>query len=200
MTLIIKETPLTNIRTPTSIETMNGHYIDLANPSPAMIRLEDIAQGLATEGRYGGFLAKDGEFIDGIFSVAQHAVYASYLVGDDPEAELTALHHDDSEGVMHDMPTPAKRQLPDFQRMEDSVQVACYTRFGCVTTPEIMALVHKADHQCLMMEAVYFEKEWADYSFTPLFDHFVGHHVMGVKEAREFYISRHNEIMAKLGR
>lgn len=191
---------MTNIRTPTSIETMNGHYIDLANPQPEMIRLEDIAQGLATEGRYSGFLAKDGEFIDGIFCVAQHAVYASLLVDGGPEAELTALHHDDSEGFMHDMPTPAKRQLPDFQKMEDKVQAACYTRFGCDTTPEIMEMVHKVDYQCLMMEAVYFEKEWADYTFPPLFDHFKGHKVMGVKEAREFYIARHYEIMAKLGR
>ena len=101
---------------------------------------------------------------------------------------------------MHDMPTPAKRQLPDFQRMEDSVQSACYTRFGCDTTPLIMSLVHAADYECLMMEAVYFEKEWADYSFPPLFDKFVGHKVMGVKEAREFYLARHHEIMAKLGR
>ena len=191
---------MSKVRTPTSIETMNGHYVDLAHPSPAMIRLEDVAQGLATEGRYGGFLAIDGEFIDGIFCVAQHAVYVSYLVGDDPEAEFTALHHDDSEGILHDMPTPAKRQLPDFQTMENKMQNACYTRFGCVTTPEIMNLVHKADFECLMMEATYFQKEWADPGYTPLFDRFKGHKIMGVKEAREFYLARHHEIMVKLGR
>lgn len=191
---------MTNIRTPTSIETMNGHYVDLNNPSPAMVRLEDLAQGLATEGRYGGFLAKGGEYIDGIFSVAQHAVYVSHLVGDNPEAQLTALHHDDSEGLVHDMMTPAKRQLPDYQVMEDKIQTACYQRFGCVTTPEIMGLVHAADFDCLHMEAVYFEKEWADYTYPSLFDLFKGHKVMGVKEAREFYIARHEEIMTKLGR
>lgn len=190
---------MSNVRTPTSIETMNGHYVDLANPTSEMIRLEDVAQGLATEGRYGGFLAIDGEFIDGIFSVAQHAVYVSYLVGPDPQAQFTALHHDDSEGILHDMPTPAKRQLPDFQTMENKMQNACYTRFGCVTHPVIMDLVHRADFACLMMEATYFQKEWAEPGYTSLFDYFKGHKIMGVKEAREFYIARHNELVEKLG-
>ncbi len=194
---------MSSIRTPTSIETMNGHYVDLNDPRPSMIRLPDIAQGLATEGRYGGFLAKGGEFIDGIFSVAQHAVYVSYLVGDDPETQLTALHHDDSEGLVHDMMTPAKRQLPDYQAMEDKIQAACYERFGCVTTPEIMAMVHAADYDCLHMEAVYFEKEWADTSYPSLDSIFKidgPSFIWSVKRAREMFIDRHNEIMKNLGR
>ena len=50
-----------------------------------------------------------------------------------------------------------------------------------------------------MMEATYFQKEWAEPGYTHLFDYFKGHKIMGVKEAREFYIARHNELVEKLG-
>jgi hypothetical protein len=75
------------------IELYSGRYLDLVDPDPGVIGLDDVAHGLAFTCRYSG---QCGDY----YSIAQHSVMCSrYLeVNGRPLLEqLAALHHDDSE-------------------------------------------------------------------------------------------------------
>lgn len=106
-------------RNVTSIETYSGQYVDLINPDPATIKLEDIAVHLANTVRFAGGVTK-------YYSVAEHAVRVSYLVqnlaapewrehGLWPALALAALHHDSHEFVLGDVPAPLKAVLRKFE-------------------------------------------------------------------------------------
>ena len=86
-------------RNVTSIETYSGQFVDLLDPDPATIRLEDIAVHLANTVRFAGGVTK-------FYSVAEHAVRVSKLVPKD--LALAALHHDSHEFVLGDLPAPLK--------------------------------------------------------------------------------------------
>lgn len=89
------------------IETFSGRYIDLRNPSPASITLEDVAHGLANTCRFNGQCRK-------FYSVAEHAVAVSERLesqGYGPAVCLAGLHHDDTEAYLTDITTPLKSLL-----------------------------------------------------------------------------------------
>lgn len=59
----------------TSIETVSGIQVDVANPDPSTINIVDIAWGLSRQARFAGHTITDIPY-----SVAQHSVYVSELV------------------------------------------------------------------------------------------------------------------------
>jgi len=77
------------------------HLIEEAPPT-----IHEIAASLAKEQRFGG-AAKE------FYSVAQHAVGVSVLVEQSlgPFEALYALHHDDHEFLLKDIPTPLKNYI-----------------------------------------------------------------------------------------
>jgi uncharacterized protein len=91
---------------PWILDTASGARIDLDDPRPADIRLEDIAGALAEICRFG---AQTKQF----YSVAQHALLVRRLVLDagHDDLELIALHHDSHEAFVGDLPTPLKRRI-----------------------------------------------------------------------------------------
>jgi hypothetical protein len=108
------------------IETFTGRYVDLANPDPGTITLEDIAHGLANTCRFGGHARI-------FYSVAEHAV----RVADKLKAAgwqdwaLAGLHHDDAEAYLGDIPRPLKPLLGDaYRAMTGKVDRAIWWAFG----------------------------------------------------------------------
>jgi len=87
---------------PYAITTASGRSLDLADPRPDAICVEDIASALSKICRFG---AQATEF----YSVAQHAIEVSVHVDDD--LRLPALHHDSHEAFAGDLPTPLKKLL-----------------------------------------------------------------------------------------
>lgn len=91
-----------------AIQAISGDVIHLENPRASDLRVSDIAHGLAHTCRFGG---QCSEF----YSVAQHAVFVRDLVVADPDSTLTdhraALHHDDAEAFLGDIPSPLKPLL-----------------------------------------------------------------------------------------
>ena len=85
----------------TSVETYSGQYVDLLNPDPKTIRLEDIAIGLANTARFAGQTTR-------FYSVAEHAVRVSRIV-----PTPWALHHDSHEAYIGDIIAPLKKVLRD---------------------------------------------------------------------------------------
>jgi hypothetical protein len=89
---------------PTSFEMPSGTFVELLDPHPEDILLEDIAHNLAEEPRYGGTCSPR-------ISVAQHAVLVARRLrklGAHPATVLDGLHHDDPEAFLKDIPRPLK--------------------------------------------------------------------------------------------
>jgi hypothetical protein len=105
----------------TSIMTYTGNYFDFNAPFESVIDPEDIAFGLARTCRYGGHTKA-------FYSVAQHCVMVSRILP--PELALVGLLHDASEAYTGDMVSPLKQILPEFRRIEDSIEAAIARRFS----------------------------------------------------------------------
>lgn len=135
---------------------LSGRRLDLLDPSPMDIEIEDIAHGLARVARWNGQTV--GEHA---FSVAQHSVVveeiAAHIRPDlEPRWRLAALLHDASEFVIGDMISPFKAALGvDYKLFEERLETAIHVRFGlpAKTPPDIKKLIKQADRACAFFEA-----------------------------------------------
>lgn len=135
---------------------LSGRRLDLLDPSPLDIEIEDIAHGLARVARWNG--QTTGEHA---FSVAQHSVVVEEIVAHlrpdaDPRWRLAALLHDASEYVIGDMISPFKAALGvDYRTFEDRLETAIHLRFGLPAriTAELKSLIKMADRACAYFEA-----------------------------------------------
>lgn len=135
---------------------LSGRRLDLLNPSPLDIEIEDIAHGLARVARWNG-QTKGAH----AFSVAQHCllVEALCLHGEDnldQKARLAALLHDAPEYVIGDMISPFKAALGlDYKVFENKLLAAIHLRFGLPPKPsELLAKkIKKADRVAAYLEA-----------------------------------------------
>ena len=133
--------PETMVRPGSWILTRSGRHIDFQNPDPAEIAIEDIAVALSRECRFSG---QTQEF----YSVAQHSVRTSRIV---PEAfALEALLHDATEAFIKDLPSPLKGMLPEYSRIERTLDRAIRRKFGL--PGEMSGPVHRADRVLLATE------------------------------------------------
>jgi uncharacterized protein len=135
---------------------LSGRRLDLLDPSPLDIELEDIAHGLARVARWNG-QTKGAH----IFSVAQHSLLVEALArtkapGLDRRARLALLLHDAPEYVVGDMISPFKAVIGDsYKAVEKRLLAAIHVRFGLPPKlPEtITALIKSADHAAAFLEA-----------------------------------------------
>jgi 5'-deoxynucleotidase YfbR-like HD superfamily hydrolase len=135
---------------------LSGRRLDLLDPSPMDIEIEDIAHGLARVARWNGQTA--GEHA---FSVAQHSVVVEEICAHiqpdiDPKWRLAALLHDASEYVIGDMISPFKAALGlDYKVFEERLETAIHIRFGlpAKTPVAIKKLIKRADLACAFFEA-----------------------------------------------
>jgi 5'-deoxynucleotidase YfbR-like HD superfamily hydrolase len=134
---------------------LSGRRLDLLDPSPLDVEIEDIAHGLARVARWNG--QTKGEHA---FSVAQHCVLVERIASDlNPgltrAARLTALLHDAPEYVIGDLISPFKVAIGiDYKALELKLQAAIHLRFGLPAdlAPALKVLFKKAD-----LIAAYFE-------------------------------------------
>jgi uncharacterized protein len=152
---------------------LSGRRLDLLDPSPLDIEVEDIAHGLARVARWNG--QTTGEHA---FSVAQHSLVvedacAHLQPGLEARWRLAALLHDAAEYVIGDMISPFKAALGlDYKQFEHRLETAIHLRFGLpATTPEaVKALIKAADRISAWFEATQlagFSAAEADALFGP---------------------------------
>lgn len=102
-------------------------YVDVTNPRPEDIHLEDIAVGLARESRYGG----RATFL--FWSVAQHSLLVHHMAREDGVDDrlllAVLLMHDAPEYLLRDMIRPVKRNVPGYGPLEEVWWRAISTRF-----------------------------------------------------------------------
>ncbi len=135
---------------------LSGRRLDLLDPSPLDIEIEDIAHGLAFVARWNG--QTYGEFP---YSVAEHSLLVEQIYGRlQPTApvkwRLAALLHDAPEFVIGDMISPVKAAVgPDYKAMDARLQAAVHLRFGLVAElpKNIKTQIKRADRISAWLEA-----------------------------------------------
>lgn len=135
---------------------LSGRRLDLLDPTPVDIEIEDIAHGLAFVARWNGQTVGDYAY-----SVAEHSLLVETLFARlCPKAtfseRLTALLHDAPEYVIGDMISPVKAAVgPGYGALDDRLTAAIHIRFGLpATTPaKLKRQIKKADRISAWMEA-----------------------------------------------
>ena len=135
---------------------LSGRRLDLLDPSPLDVEIEDIAHGLARVARWNGQTSGTH-----IFSVAQHtllveAVMRAHSPRVDTRVRLAALLHDAPEYVIGDMISPFKAVLGgDYKAVEKRLLSAIHIRFGLPPqlSAEIERQIKSADRGAAYLEA-----------------------------------------------
>jgi len=135
---------------------LSGRRLDLLDPSPLDIEIEDIAHGLARVARWNGQTSGRSAF-----SVAQHSLLVETLFGIiEPKAEtrwrLAALLHDAPEYVVGDLISPFKAAVGlDYKELERKLLSAIHIRFGLPARlpARITKQIKQADRMSAYLEA-----------------------------------------------
>lgn len=135
---------------------LSGRRLNLLEPSPLDIEIEDIAHGLSRLARWNGQTAGDWAF-----TVAQHSLLVESLVHRfrqtaPPAWRLAALLHDAAEYVIGDLISPFKSAVGlDYKSFEIGLQGAIHIRFGLPALPPAGAarLIKRGDRAAAYLEA-----------------------------------------------
>jgi len=135
---------------------LSGRRLDLVDPSPLDIEIDDVAHGLARVARWNGQTL--GEHA---FSVAQHTLLVediACLTAPDigVEGRLAVMLHDAPEYVIGDMISPFKVLLgEDYRAIEARLLEAIHRRFGLTPpiSPKLGAKIKAADQIAAYYEA-----------------------------------------------
>jgi uncharacterized protein len=134
---------------------LSGRRLDLLDPSPLDVEIDDIAHGLARVARWNG--QTEGAHI---FSVAQHSLLVETLARQrarlDRKSRLAVLLHDAPEYVIGDMISPFKAVIGDaYKAVEARLLAAIHLRFGLPATlpAELVKQIKTADRAAAYLEA-----------------------------------------------
>jgi len=136
---------------------LSGRRLDLLDPSPLDVEIEDIAHGLSRVARWNG--QTNGAWP---FSVAQHsllvlALYERLQPGAAKRWRLAALLHDAAEYVVGDLISPFKAAVgADYKDLERRLERAIHLRFGlpALLPVEVARNIKRADRGAAYFEAV----------------------------------------------
>jgi len=135
---------------------LSGRRLDLLDPSPLDVELDDIAHGLARVARWNGHTQGSHTY-----SGAQHALLVEALARAkvprlDRSGRLALLLHDAPEYVIGDMISPFKAVIGDsYKAVEKRLLAAIHLRFGLpVKLPDsLQNLIKAADRSAAYLEA-----------------------------------------------
>jgi len=135
---------------------LSGRRLDLLDPSPLDVELEDIAHGLARVARWNG--QTRGEHV---FSVAQHSLLVEAVAVDlqpglSPADRLAVLLHDAPEYVIGDIISPFKAVVgTSYKDVEARLLGAIRLRFGLKAVPAapLQRFVKRCDRLAAYLEA-----------------------------------------------
>lgn len=136
---------------------LSGRRLDLLDPTPVDIEIEDIAHGLAFVARWNGQTRGDWPY-----SVAEHSLLVEEIFlranpGVAAKWRLAALLHDAPEYVIGDMISPVKTAVgPGYGELDLRLTAAVHRRFGlpAVLPVPIKKAIKAADRVSAWLEAV----------------------------------------------
>ena len=184
---------------------LSGRRLDLLDPTPVDIEVEDIAHGLAFVARWNGQTLGDWPY-----SVAEHSLLVEEIFArTDPDApvrwRLAALLHDAPEYVIGDMISPVKAAVgPGYGALDERLAAAVHLRFGlpAMIPPAVKKAIKRADRVSAWLEATQiagFSREEADRFFgAPDFGVIRGLQIRlrPPVEVRADYLARHAALLA----
>ncbi|MEK0165085.1 HD family hydrolase [Phaeobacter sp. JH20_36] len=186
---------------------LSGRRLDLLDPTPVDVEIEDIAHGLAFVARWNGQTI--GDFA---YSVAEHSLLVETIYGRlNTKApvrwKLAALLHDAPEYVIGDMISPVKNAVgPSYGELDQRLTTAIHIRFGlpAVLPKTVKAQIKKADRISAWMEAIEiagFSRSEADRLFGKPDQALMEGLSIRLRppvEVRKDYITRHADLLALL--
>ena len=186
---------------------LSGRRLDLLDPTPMDIEVEDIAHGLAFVARWNGQTI--GDFA---YSVAEHALLVTEIfTAQNPNApvkwQLAALLHDAPEYVIGDMISPVKAAVgPNYGVLDDRLMAAIHIRFGLPAQLPIAIKkqIKKADKISAWLEAVQiagFTTSEADKFFGKIDPNLAKTLQIRLRppiEVRRDFTAKHHALMAQL--
>lgn len=142
---------------------MSDYYVTYSGVliHPEDIRIEninllDIGHHLTNIQRFGG-----GIPFDKLYSVAEHSIHiASYISKriNSMSSQYTkntarmALLHDATEAYLGDVMSALKKQLPDYQKLENTLQSLIYEKYGVMENDNDAKAVKELDKRILLDE------------------------------------------------
>ncbi|MCL1627620.1 HD family hydrolase [Roseibaca sp. V10] len=186
---------------------LSGRRLDLLDPTPVDIEIEDIAHGLAFVARWNGQTKGDWPY-----SVAEHSLLVERIftrAGKPPEPrwQLAALLHDAPEYVIGDMISPVKAAVgPDYGALDARLTAAIHIRFGlpAVLPVTIKRRIKAADKVSAWLEATqiagFSEAEATRFFGRPDPEHLqeLSLNLTPPADARARMLARHAELLAQL--
>ncbi len=187
---------------------LSGRRLDLLDPTPMDIEIEDIAHGLSFVARWNG--QTRGDFA---YSVAEHSLLVEALFRRiDAKADakwcLAALLHDAPEYVIGDMISPVKASVgPGYSELDDRLAAAIHLRFGLPATvpATIKRKIKAADKVSAWLEATQiagFARTEADKFFgapEPSLIRGLSIVLRPPLDVRAAFVDRHNALLDALG-
>ena len=186
---------------------LSGRRLDLLDPTPVDIEVEDIAHGLAFVARWNGQTAGNWPY-----SVAEHSllveeIFSRLNPGIAPKWQLAALLHDAPEYVIGDMISPVKASVgPGYGALDERLTAAVHLRFGlpAILPAAVKREIKRADKISAWHEAI----QIAGFSQTEA-DRFFGkpphRDINGLEiklrapvEVRADFLARHAALLAQL--
>lgn len=125
----------------------SGHKVDPLHIKEEDIYLEDIAHALS-------LLCRGNGHIKYFYSVAQHSLNCAKEAqsrGYSKHVVLSCLFHDASEAYMSDLITPIKKQMKEYQIIEDQLLETIFQAFHNQIKDEEKNIWKEMDH--LLLEA-----------------------------------------------
>ena len=186
---------------------LSGRRLDLLDPTPVDIEIEDIAHGLAFVARWNGQTRGDYAY-----SVAEHSLLVEQIFGRlDPSApakwRLAALLHDAPEYVIGDMISPVKAAVgPGYGSLDARLSAAIHLRFGLpAEIPRaVKQKIKKADRISAWMEATQIAG-FTEAEATRFFGRFNPDLAAGLDillrpplETRRDFLARHAELLDQM--
>ena len=186
---------------------LSGRRLDLLDPTPMDIEIEDIAHGLAFVARWNGQTV--GDFA---YSVAEHSllveqIFTAMNPNTSVKWQLAALLHDAPEYVIGDMISPVKAAVgPGYETLDERLMAAIHIRFGLPAQVPVAVKkkIKKADKISAWMEAIQiagFTQAEADKIFgkpDPNLAEFAQIRLRAPLDVRHDFTSRHAELMSQL--
>ena len=186
---------------------LSGRRLDLLDPAPLDIEIEDIAHGLAFVARWNG--QTRGEWP---YSVAEHSLLVEALhrriaPSAPPKWQMAALLHDAPEYVIGDMISPVKAAVgPAYGALDARLAAAVHLRFGlpAMLPASVKKAIKRADGISAWLEATqiagFTEAEANRFFGSPDADVTEG---LSIRlrpplEARADYTARHAELLAAM--
>jgi len=135
---------------------LSGRRLDLLDPTPLDIEIEDIAHGLAFVARWNGQTLGDWPYSVAEHSLLVEALYSAAQPGAPARWRLAALLHDAPEYVIGDMISPVKGAVgPGYGALEARLSAAIHLRFGlpAVLPDTVKKAIKRADRLSAWAEA-----------------------------------------------